>query len=344
MLPEAPIAAGARPARGRCAAFASPCRRDNRPMHLLIPFASAPADAPARSLQALQLPQLQRLLARLTPAAAVALDAAVLNLPHEHLLAAWRGWPLHDGRLPLAAWQAHADGLALAAPDLGWGLLTPTHWQVGGDGIVLLDPAELQLDEAESRALWQSLHELFGSEGWALHWGTAQRWYVCHASLADLATAALDRVVGRGIEQWLPDRRAGRMVRRLQSEAQMLLHTHPVNAAREARGALAVNSFWLSGTGPTQGAAPGTQEPRLELHLRGPWLAGDAAGWAEAWAQLDAQGLAELAERAAAGEAVSLTLCGERAAQRFDALPRGAWARLTQPWRRFDAAKLLEGL
>ncbi len=31
----------------------------------------------------------------------------------------------------------------------------------------------------------------------------------------------------------------------------MLLYTHPINAAREARGELAVNSFWLSGTGPT---------------------------------------------------------------------------------------------
>lgn len=317
----------------------------NSPMHLLIPFASAPADAPARTLPALQLPQLQRLLARLTPAAAIALDGAVLNLPHEHLLAAWRGWPLHDGRLPLAAWQAQSDGLALAAPELGWGLLTPTHWQVGSDGIVLLDPAGLQLDEAESRALWHPLHELFDSEGWALHWGTAQRWYVCHASLADLATASLDRVVGRGIDQWLPDRRVGRTVRRLQSEAQMLLHTHPVNAAREARGALAVNSFWLSGTGRTQGVdASSAPVPALDLRLRGPWLAGDGAGWAEAWAQLDAQGLDELAARAGAGEAISLTLCGERAAQRFDALPRGAWARLTQPWRRLDVAKLLEGL
>ena len=36
-----------------------------------------------------------------------------------------------------------------------------------------------------------------------------------------------------------------RRVRRLQSEVQMLLHTHPLNAAREDRGDLTVNSFWL---------------------------------------------------------------------------------------------------
>lgn len=313
-------------------------------MHLLIPFASAPAEASAPLRQPLQLPQLQRLLARLAPGETMPLDAAVLNLPHEHLLAAWRGWQRHDGRLPLAAWQAQADGLAAAPPELGWGLLTPSHWQVGSDGIVLLDPAGLRLPEHESRALWHTLHALFDSEGWALHWGAPLRWYATHESLAELATASLDRVVGRGIDRWLPDRRTGRSVRRLQSEAQMLLHTHPVNAAREARGELAVNSFWLSGTGRTQPPAPGVQEPQLELWLRGPWLAGDAAAWAEAWAQLDAQCLGELAQRAAAGEAVSLTLCGEHAAQRFDSQRRAGWARLAAPWRKPSAARLLETL
>ena len=33
------------------------------------------------------------------------------------------------------------------------------------------------------------------------------------------------------------------------NEIQMLLHEHPINAAREARGALAVNSLWLWGAG-----------------------------------------------------------------------------------------------
>ena len=317
-------------------------------MHLLIPFASAPADGPTRSRQALQLPHLQRLLARLTPTATTALDAAWLNLPHEHLLAGWRGWELRDGHLPLAAWQAQADGIAAVPGELGWGLLTPTHWQVGSDGIVLLDPAALRLPEDESRALWQTLRELFESEGWALHWGAPLRWYAAHASLADLATASLDRVVGHGIDQWLPDRRAGRIVRRLQSEAQMLLHTHPVNAAREARGELAVNSFWLSGTGRTQASSHSASEPVLDASLRAPWLAGDAQAWAAAWLELDAQRLDELDRRAQRGEATSLTLCGERVAQRYDLAQRsgvqGLTQRLAQRWRRVDVDHVLQQL
>lgn len=313
-------------------------------MHLVVPFAAAACDSGATAAQGLRLPHFERLLARLVPGPATGTDAASLNLPHEHVLAACRGWPLRDGGLPLAAWAAQADGLPAVPGGPGWGLLTPTHWQVGSEQILLLDPAALHLDEDESCALLQSLRSLFETEGWTLHWGAPLRWYAAHDSLAELATASLDRVIGRPIDQWLPDRRAGRTVRRLQSEVQMLLHTHPINAAREARGELAVNSFWLSGTGRTQPVAAGAAEPLLDERLRGPWLAGDWAAWAEAWHALDAQRLGDLWARAARGEAVSLTLCGERIAQRFDSVRRGAWQRLTQGWRRAAADRVLETL
>jgi len=313
-------------------------------MHLVVPFAAAASDIGATAVQGLRLPHFERLLARLAPGSSTGTGAASLNLPHEHVLAACRGWMLRDGGLPLAAWAAQADGLPSAPAGQGWGLLTPTHWQVGSEQILLLDPAQLHLDEDESRALLQALRGLFEPEGWMLHWGAPLRWYATHDSLIDLATASLDRVIGRPIDQWLPDRRAGRSVRRLQSEAQMLLHTHPINAAREARGELPVNSFWLSGTGRTQLVAIDAAEPLFDERLRGPWLAGDWAAWAEAWHALDAQRLSELDARAARGERLSLTLCGERVAQRFDNVQRGAWQRLTQTWRRTVAERVLEPL
>jgi hypothetical protein len=313
-------------------------------MHLVVPFAASASEAGAQALQGLRLPHLERLLARLRPGATTRPAEASLNLPHEHVLAACRGWQPEDGRLPLAAWSARADGLPAAPPEQGWGLLTPTHWQVGSDQILLLDPAQLHLDEDESRSLWQSLRGLFESEGWALQWGAPLRWYATHASLAGLATASLDRVVGQAIGHWLPDRRAAATLRRLQSEAQMLLYTHPVNEAREARGELAVNSFWLSGTGRTQSLEPGPDEPVVDERLVAPWRAADWAAWVEAWHALDMQRLAGLESRAADGEAVHLTLCGERAAQRFDAVAQGAWRRWTAGWRRVAAEQVLEPL
>jgi hypothetical protein len=315
-------------------------------MHLVVPFAAAASQAAVAALHSLRLPQLERLLARLAPTLQTTPGADSLNPPHEHVLAACRGWTLDDGHLPLAAWWARADGLLPSDADPGWGLLTPTHWQVGSEQIVLLDPLQLHLAEDESRALLCSLRSLFEPDGWALHWGAPLRWYAGHASLRGLATASLDRAIGRPIDRWLPDRQAGRTLRRLQSEAQMLLYTHPINLAREARGELPVNSFWLSGTGPTPalGNMDADREPVVDERLRGPCLAGDWAGWVEAWQVLDAQRFGDLDARAARGEMLSLTLCGERSAQRFETVHRAAWQRLTQRWRRVAAAPLLERL
>ncbi len=311
-------------------------------MHLVLPFAAGASEAGVQALHSLRLPQLQGLLARCAAGATTGADAHSLSLPHEQLLAVARGWTGGDGHWPFAAAQARADGLAVTEGEVGWGLLTPSHWQVGREQIVLRDPDELALDEDESRALLQAVRPLFDGEGWALHWGAPLRWYACHASLRGLATASLDRVIGRPIDAWLPDRQAAGTLRRLQSEVQMLWHTHALNAAREARGALAVNSFWLSGTGVTQAVADTGID--VDTRLRTPLLAEDWPAWIEAWQALDAQTLAELGARARRGDALSLTLCGEARAQRFDSAPRGAWSRLTQRWRRIDVPAVLEAL
>ncbi len=313
-------------------------------MHLVLPFAAGASEAGAQALHCLRLPQLESLLARMQTGATTGSDELSLNLPHEQVLATARGWTLDDGRLPFAAAQARADGLPVEQGGDGWGLLTPTHWQVGREQIVLRDPDDLALDEAESRALLQAVRPLFESEGWSLFWGAPLRWYARHASLAGLATASLDRVIGRAIDPWLPDRQAARHVRRLQSEVQMLLHTHSLNEVREARGALKVNSFWLSGTGVTPKHSAAHDEPEIELGLRSALLAEDWVAWADAWHGLDAQHMADLLARVQRGEALSLTLCGERHARRFDVVPRGAWARLTLGWRRSAVVPVLESL
>jgi hypothetical protein len=137
-------------------------------MHLVVPFAAAASQAGVAAQHGLRLPQLERLLARLAPTTVTTTGADSLNPPHEHVLAACRGWPLDDGHLPLAAWLARADALAAGNAGRGWGLLTPTHWQVGSEQIVLLDPAQLHLAEDESRALLHSLRSLFEPEGGGL--------------------------------------------------------------------------------------------------------------------------------------------------------------------------------
>ncbi|MDT7837141.1 hypothetical protein [Aquabacterium sp. OR-4] len=314
--------------------------------HLVLSYAGALTPAAAQAASTLALPRLERLLARLSPTQRDGGDELSLTPPHERAWAAAAGWPVTDGLLPLAAAAAQRDGLAIdddpADAPRGWGLLSPTHWHFGTEQASLMDPAGLALDDADARELFDALLPLFNDEGWALLWGAPTRWYLRHASLAELPTASLDRVVGRNVDPWLTTHPQARPFRRRQAEAQMLLHTHPVNARREARGKLPVNSFWLSGTGR---ALAGTPPPdwQCDHRLREPALAEDWAAWAEAWGQLDDGPLRALLARAEAGEAVALTLAGERQAQRYEALPRG----LMKRWfgaRRVAAAPLLETL
>ena len=313
--------------------------------HLVLPFASATSPAAAQALSSLNLPQLEALLGRLTAGPLDGTDEYSLSAPHERVLAAAQGWAEVDGLLPLAAWRAQADGLPVAAAPAGsgWGLLSPSHWHVGTEQVSLTDPATLGLDADTSRALFEAVRPLFEDDGWQLHWAAPTRWYACHPSLASLPTASLDRVCGRNVDLWLNMHPQAGWLRRLQAEVQMLLYTHPVNDAREAQGLRPVNSFWLSGTGPTPSAPgldPATGALSLDERLRAPALAEDWAAWAEAWAALDAGPLAALRQRADAGEPVRLSLCGERHAQSFSLQPRPWWQRLLGGGRRHAAPVL----
>ncbi|MBC7716094.1 MAG: hypothetical protein H7143_04100 [Pseudorhodobacter sp.] len=315
-------------------------------MHLLIPFASGVSPAAAHTLGTLQLPHLSKLLSRLQAGAKTGGDEYSFSTPHEVALARVWAWPAVDGELPWAALQASADGVDVR--EGAWGLLTPAHWQVGRDHITMADPDALALSADESRALLQALQPLFADDGWTLHWGAAQRWYASHPCLNGLRCASLDRVIGRNVDLWLPNTAQVQAIRRLQSEAQMLLYAHPLHDDRQERGELPVNSFWLSGCGTHRPAvntrALKADELQVDNRLRAPLLAEDWASWAEAWTELDASVMANLLQRSQRGEAVSLTLCGERHSQCFSSAPQSLWRRVSSTWNNPAVAPVLEAL
>ena len=327
-----------------------------RLMHLLIPFAAPLSEAGRQVLSTLALPGLQRVLARM-PAGSPRQrrgvdDERVVDLgdewsltpPHERALASALGWQGADGCLPWAARCAAADGVAVG--QLAWGLLSPTHWHLGTDQVSLIDPATLLLDEAGSRSLFEAVRPLFTSQGFELAWGSAERWYAAHDSLAALPCASLDRVVGRNVDRWLGHSAAARRIRLLQSEVQMLLYGHPLNEAREARGLLPVNSFWLSGCGVAQPVV--ATEPVVDERLRASALSEDWPGWARAWQTLDEGPIAALGAALAQGRAVQLSLCGERLSLHFLAAPqralKGFMRGLRSLWPRPPVQLLLERL
>jgi hypothetical protein len=312
--------------------------------HLIVPHASALAPACAEVLSQLALPHLAALLAQAPLAEADDGDEYTLSPPHERALARALGWQAEDGAFPWAARAAAADGLEVG--DRAWGLLTPVHWSVGREQVSLADPAALGLDADGSRALFEAVRELFESEGCLLAWGAPLRWYLAHEGLDGLPCASIDRVIGRNVDLWLQTDTArfpaGRLMRRLQNEVQMLLYTHPLSEAREQAGQTPVNSVWLSGCGRARPASPA--EPTVDERLRAPLLAEDWVAWAEAWRALDAGPLADLAAAAGRGEPVELTLCGERHARRHAVRPRSAWQKLRDRWRTVAVAPVLEAL
>lgn len=310
-------------------------------MHVLIPYASALAEAARAVMRGLSLPHLGRLLAHLGPVWRSEGDEYSLSMPHERALALAWGYAGPDGGLPWAAHAAAADGIA--TDDLCWGLLTPAHWHAGADEVTMLPPESLQLDEAGSREALEAVRELFETEGWVLVYGAPLRWYVAHESLAELPTASIDRVVGRNVDLWMPDHPQARRVRRLQQEVQMLLYTHPLNERREAAGLLPINSFWLSGCGVRQRARP-VADLIVDTRLREALVQGDWATWAQAWQALDAGPLREVWQRLRAGQPVQLTLCGERHAQTWAPAARPWWQVLRARWTPASPADVLQSL
>jgi hypothetical protein len=307
-------------------------------MHLIVPFAAPLSDAGRHAMHTLKLPQLEALLARSVQAERDEGDALSLSPPHERALARALGLAGADGELPWGAWLASRDDIDTG--DLAWGLLTPVHWEVGADHVRLTDPAALALDEAASRTFFGAVRSLFESEGLALVYGAPERWYVAHESLEHLATASLDRVIGRHLDAWLPTAPEARLLRRLQNEAQMLLYTHALNAEREAEGKLPLNSFWLSGCGVRQATKAAPAGLRVDERLRHAALAEDWATWAEAWRALDA----ELGQRLRRGEPLSLVLCGERSGVRLDTRTPSLWQRVRATLQAPSAIALLESL
>jgi hypothetical protein len=333
-------------------------------MHLLIPFAAISAatlpDEAAqvwRELQSpSQLPNLSRWLACAELTQRDEADDSTLSPPHERALAATWGWQGADGSFPFAAQAAAADGIDVQ--DAAWGLVTPVHWQVGREHVTLADPEALRLTQAQSRTAFEAVRELFESAGFRVEWGSALRWYIAHESLANLPCAALDRAVGRNVEWWLRGESSpspeAKFIRRLQSELQLLLYTHPLNDEREQLGELSLNSFWLSGCGRAQSVqiAHRSAHERAHSHpelqvvddLRAPMLAQDWLAWAQAWRKIDSVHIAPCVQAVRQGRPVTITLCGERNAHRFEAQSCSWWQKLQQRWKPMEPRACLEAL
>ncbi len=144
---------------------------------------------------------------------------------------------------PVAPISAAFDGLGEGC----WLRADPVHLRLRRDQMILLPDVEVEADEAEQ--LCAALNEHFAGQGMEFFAPHPQRWYVRLDRLPDIETVPLSQAAGRNVRGLLPSGKEAAHWHRVFNEIQMLLHSHPANEAREARGELPINSLWLWGGG-----------------------------------------------------------------------------------------------
>jgi hypothetical protein len=172
------------------------------------------------------------------------------------------------------------------ADDAPWMRVDPVHLKLERDQLVLLDDEALQLNVEEAQALAASVAAHF-HDHFSLEVLASARWYARPRAPTHIRTVSTRAVRGRGIAAAMPQGEDAVLWHSVMNEAQMLLHDHPVNEAREARGALPVNSLWFWGVGRHRPLSP---RPAQSAFGNDPLLRGLAreAGMSAAGLPLDA--------------------------------------------------------
>jgi hypothetical protein len=327
-------------------------------LHFLLPdFLPTLRKIGADLLQGLELPALEKLAARgsLSPAPAQNMENWLFGrfgLPADAPTSA----PyclLAEGAEPGQEYWLHAD---------------PIHLGLQRTGLAVSDLFELDRNEAD--ALLASLNAHFAADGLEFSAPHPRRWY--GKSARPIPPARPQAGARGGPAEHTPVPGDGGRWQRTLSEIQMLLHAHPVNAAREERGALPVNSLWLWGGGtletpPAQPFAavladnllarglhtaiggkplglsdallPGNGETLVvEESLRQPAAYGDFSAWREALSGMEARWFTPLLHALEQNKIAALALHFPDSGLRLDIRRGDLW----KIWRRRPLSKLTE--
>jgi hypothetical protein len=211
---------------------------------VVVPHALIPTELAKDLTRAYAAPALAMLLGRHSTRTVAVTEPDARLLPHEAWLA-----PRLTGAATDQPALAHAAmrALGLPAQDGWWFMVHPVHLALARTHMVLGDPRNLQLDDADARALFEAAKPYFDEVGKTLLYGDANTWFMRADDWRTMRTASPDAAIGENLADWMPDGPAKREFRKLQNEVQMLWHAQAVNEAREQRALAPVNSFWMWG-------------------------------------------------------------------------------------------------
>ncbi len=210
-----------------------------RTVTLFVPSLFWPETGDTDSYSGLRLPALERLLSR-GSAANSACENESAWICERFGVQKQNDWPV----APVAF--AGDGGVATAEY---WLRADPVHLRVHNDGLILFAPETVEISEDESHDLTEALNRQFEAEGFVFYAPHPRRWYLKMPRAPKIRTVTLKQAIGRDVNRLLPNGEERLRWHRIVNEAQMLLHAHPVNAAREDRGAAVVNSLWFWGGG-----------------------------------------------------------------------------------------------
>ncbi len=125
----------------------------------------------------------------------------------------------------------------------------PVHLQADIDSAVLTSSADLNVSDSDADTFCQTLNQHFDEDGLALHVLNKNQWFVSSRNKICLTTTPLVYATGRNINYLLPGGEDAAYWKRILTEAQMLMYTHELNAAREDSGLMSINSLWFHGSG-----------------------------------------------------------------------------------------------
>ena len=176
---------------------------------------------------------------------------------------------------PLAPIRAAAAGLT---PGNAYWLAADPVTLAVGQYDVRLAGAVTDLAADETAAFLATLNAHFAADGLRFVAPRPDAWFACAAAPPALVTHPLAAAAGRSLRALAPSGGDAATWTRWQHEIQMLLHEHPANGTRIARGLAPVNSVWFAEGGtlparptaaagvPTTFAAPGALAAALAAH------------------------------------------------------------------------------
>lgn len=182
-------------------------------------------------------------------------------------LTGWRPWLLDDAGQGDRILERFPAGPCVRAartnerPAGTWACATPVHLLAAIEHLRIAPPGAVELDAEEVEAIGATLQEHFSAADHVFVGDARGGWLWSSARDVQCTSVEPSAAAGRNVRELMPAGRDGPEVCRLMNEVQMLLHEHPVNERRVARGQVTVNSLWLWGFGRV--GEPTTVLPRL---------------------------------------------------------------------------------